>query len=82
MQHDGAGSIVSTRTAQRWFNRFKNGDLELDELPRSGRPTELDLDFLKQLIEEDPRLTLRCLAEQLGCSHTTVGKHLNELGKT
>ena len=40
------------------------------------------MDFLKQLIEEDPRLTLRCLAEQLGCSHTTVEKHLNELGKT
>ncbi len=39
-------------------------------------------DFLKQLIEEDPRLTTRCLAEQLGCSHTTVEKHLKELGKT
>jgi predicted transcriptional regulator len=43
---------------------------------------ELDVDLLKQLIEEDPRLTLRCLAEQLGCSHTAVEKHLNELGKT
>ena len=61
-------------TAQRWFNHFKNGDLELDDLPRSGRPMEVDMDFLKQLIEEDPRLTLRCLAEQLGCSHTTVEK--------
>ena len=74
--------LVSTRTAQRWFNHFKNGDLELDDLPRSGRPMEVDMDFLKQLIEEDPRLTLRCLVEQLGCSHTTVEKHLNELGKT
>jgi histone-lysine N-methyltransferase SETMAR len=74
--------LVSTRTAQRWFNHFKNGDLELDDLPRSGIPMEVDMDFLKQLIEEDPRLTLRCLAEQLGCSHTTVEKHLNELGKT
>ncbi|CAF1069633.1 unnamed protein product [Adineta ricciae] len=30
-------SLVSTRTAQRWFNHFKNGDLELDDLPRSGK---------------------------------------------
>ena len=45
--------VLSTRTAQRWFNRFKNGNFELDDLPRSGRPMELDVDLLSQLIEED-----------------------------
>jgi hypothetical protein len=33
-------------------------------------------DALKQLIEEDPRLTTRCFAERL--SHTTVETHLGE----
>ncbi|CAF1217878.1 unnamed protein product [Adineta ricciae] len=75
-------NLVSTRTAQRWFNHFKNGDLELDDLPRFDRPMELDMDLPKPLIEEDPRLTLRFLAEQLKFSHTTVEKHLNELDKT
>ena len=75
-------NVLSTRTAQHWFNRFKNGNLELDDLPRSGRPVEVDVDLLKQLIEQDPRLTLRCLAEELVCSYVTVEKHLNELGKT
>ena len=42
----------------------------------------MDVDVLKQLIEEDPRLTTLCLAERLGCSHTTVETHLSELGKT
>ena len=42
----------------------------------------MDVDVLKQLIEEDARLTTRCLAERLGCSHTTVETHLRELGKT
>jgi transposase len=74
--------VLSTSTAQHWFNRFKNGNFELDDLPGSGRPMELDVNLLKQLIEEDPRLTLQCLAEQLGCSYTAVEKHLNELGKT
>ncbi|CAF3333794.1 unnamed protein product [Rotaria socialis] len=73
--------ILSIRTAQHWFNRFKNGNLELDDLPRPGKPLEVDADLLKQLIEQDPRLTSRCLAEQLGCSHTAVEKHPNELGK-
>ncbi|CAF4641069.1 unnamed protein product [Rotaria socialis] len=73
--------ILSIRTAQHWFNRFKNGNLELDDLPRPGKPLKVDVDLLKQLIEQDPRLTSRCLVEQLGCSHTVVEKHLNELDK-
>jgi hypothetical protein len=40
------------------------------------------MDILQQLVEEDPRLTTRCLSERLGCSHTTVERHLGELGKT
>ena len=74
--------VLSIRTAQHWFNRFRNGNLELDDLPRSGRPVEVDMDALKQLIEEDPRLTTRCLAERLGCVHATVETHLKELDKT
>ena len=87
---EAASNICSTMgedkfsipTAQRWFNRFKNDNFELDDLPRSGGPMEFDVGLLKQLIEEDPRLSLQCLAEQLGCSHTAVEKHLKELGKT
>ena len=70
--------IISTRTVQRWFNQFNNGNYELDDSSRSGRPVEVDLDRLKQLIEDDPRLTRRCFAEQLGHSHTTVETYLNE----
>jgi len=48
---------LSIRTAQHWFNRFKNGNFELEDLPHTGRPLEVNIDVLKQLIEEDPRLT-------------------------
>ena len=74
--------VLSIRRAQHWFDRFKNGNLELDDLSRLGRLLEVGVDHLKQLIEQDPRLTSQCLAEQLGCSHTAVETHLNELGKT
>ena len=67
--------------AQYWFNRFENGNLELSDLPRFGRPVELDVKLLKQFIEEDPWLTLGCLAGHLGCSHAAVEKHLNNLSK-
>ena len=74
--------IISTRMAQRWFNRLSNGNYEVDDSSRSERPVEVDLDRLKQLIEDDSPLTTRCLAEQLGCSHTPVETYLNQLGKT
>ena len=73
--------IVSTLTAQSWFNRLNNGNYKLDDSSRSGKSVEVDLDRLKQRIEDDPRLTTRSLAEQLGCSHTTMEKYLSELGK-
>ena len=50
------------RTMQYWFNRFKSGNFELNDSPHSGGPLEVAVDVLKQLIEEDPRLTRRCLA--------------------
>ena len=73
---------LSLRTAQHCFNLFNSCNFELNDSRHSGRPLEMDVDVLKQLIEEDPRLTTHCLAERLSCSHTTVGTHLSELGKT
>ena len=33
------------RTAQNWLNRFRNGNFELDDLPRSGQPSEVNMDL-------------------------------------
>ena len=77
MAHD----IISTCTIQHWFNRFNNENFEFDDPSRSGRSVEVNLDQLKQFIEDDPRFTTCCLAEQLGCSHTMVETYLNKLGK-
>jgi len=38
---EGEGT-VAPRTAQKWFKRFNEGDLDLEDRPRSGRPTVLD----------------------------------------
>ena len=72
---------LSIRTAQHWFSWFKSGNFECNDSRHSGRPLEVDIDVLKQLIEVDPRLTTCCLAQQLGCCHTTVETHMSELGK-
>ena len=62
---------IAERTCQKWFAKFKEGDFDLDDEPRSGRPSEVDDDRLRQLIEADPSQTCVALAQQLGVSHKT-----------
>jgi [histone H3]-lysine36 N-dimethyltransferase SETMAR len=71
----------SLRTCQYWYQRFRSGDKSLQDQPRSGRPSEVDLEMLRQLVEADPRETTRSLAAALHCSHTTVANSLHSIGK-
>ena len=73
--------LLSYDTAKHWFQRFKDGNFDFDDSPHPGRQIEIDIELLKELIEEEPRSTLYSLAEQLGCSHVTVERHLHALGK-
>jgi [histone H3]-lysine36 N-dimethyltransferase SETMAR len=71
----------SLRTCQNWYQRFRSDDRSLEDQPRSGRPLEVDLDRLRDLIETDPRETTRNLAAVLNCSHTTIANSLHSIGK-
>jgi transposase len=73
---------ISPSTVDRWFHHFRDGDMNFEDAPRPGRPASIDVDALKALVEEDPRLSSRCLAERLQCDHTAVLEHLHNLGKT
>ncbi|UYV63034.1 SETMAR [Cordylochernes scorpioides] len=47
------------RAAQKWFSKFKNGDMDPEDTPRSGRPSEFDEKHLKALLKKDGRQTTR-----------------------
>lgn len=66
--------VLSIRTVQHWFNRFKSGRFELDDSPHTGRPMEVVIDLLKQLIEGDLRLTSRCVSRATGMLPYYSGK--------
>lgn len=72
---------LTVRTCRRWFTKFRCGDTSLEDKPRLGRPVEIDDDALLSLVDADPRLTTRELAETLGSSHGTIITHLHQLGK-
>lgn len=75
-------NTVHERVVQLWFKKFRSGDESLEDQEGRGRPSAIDNDQLKALVEADPRTTIRELAEELGVTHPTVLDHLKQLGKT
>ena len=75
---EGAGKI-SKSSAQRWFSRSESGDLDLEDKPRSGRPTKLNDEDLLQVLEDEPSSSSRELASELDVDHTTILRHLHQL---
>jgi hypothetical protein len=74
----GPGSIGKTAASNR-FNRFRNQKYLLQDEARPGRPTTIDLDELRNLLETDPTLTDTAVATTLGCNQSTVDCHLRKL---
>ncbi|KAK6765080.1 hypothetical protein RB195_025132 [Necator americanus] len=66
---------INECTVQRWFQKFRAGNTSLEDDP-------LDNDLLKATVEADPRKTTRDIAKELNVDHTTVVRHLKQIGMT
>ena len=79
--------IKCTERMQFHFVRVKlfpkileNSHREICRRPsRTGRPTEIETDKIKVLLDENPCLTARNIAEDLQISHTSVLNHIHEI---
>lgn len=74
-------NTLDVRKVQRWFSKFQSGYIDLKDAPRSGRPSTIDLDSLKSIVESDPRQSLEEIAKAIGAPKSTVYDHLKEIGK-
>ncbi|XP_013793901.1 histone-lysine N-methyltransferase SETMAR-like, partial [Limulus polyphemus] len=72
---------LNEKTCRRWFATFKNGNFSLEDEDRTGRPVEFDDMLLVASLEENPAVSVEELAMKLGSNHTTVHRHLQQLGK-
>ena len=45
--------VIGKSITRKWFAKFKNGNFDIDDMPRSGRPFEFDEDHLKALLKEE-----------------------------
>ncbi|KAJ8951110.1 hypothetical protein NQ318_021554 [Aromia moschata] len=73
-------TYLSLLQNNRWFTKFRAGDFDVTDAPRSGRPMEADDDQIKALIEADPHSTTLDIAETLNLHHSTVHDPLRKLG--
>jgi len=71
---------VTTRIGRKWFEQFWSGNVCVQESPRSGRPTKIDKDKIKVLVDENPYSTTRNIAGELQISHPTILKHIHKIG--
>nr|BAH13322.1 unnamed protein product [Homo sapiens] len=72
---------ANERTVQWWFKKFHKGEESLEDEEHSGQPSEVDSDQLRAIIEADPLITTPEVAEELNIDHSTVVRHLKQIGK-
>jgi [histone H3]-lysine36 N-dimethyltransferase SETMAR len=71
---------LNVRKCQRWFSKFSSGDFDISER-RGGSTSNFDEEALLAVIEDDPTLTTRQLGEYFEVSNSTIGLHLQGIGK-
>ena len=83
MQKAFGNECMSEKGKKKWYNRFRGGRTSVDSYSRSGRPsTTKTLDNIERVrlaIEEDRRLSVRELENDLGIPKTTVWEILNKI---
>ncbi|GAB1861621.1 SETMR methyltransferase [Camponotus japonicus] len=62
---DVYGDVLTERQCQNWFAKFRSGNFDVEDAPRSRRPVKADEDTIKALIDANRRITTREIAERL-----------------
>jgi len=72
--------VPSERTCQKWFQRFKSGDFDVNDKQRSGQPKKFEDIELQALLDENSAQTLQELSA-LNVTPIAVFKRLHAMGK-
>ncbi|GFV27271.1 histone-lysine N-methyltransferase SETMAR [Trichonephila clavipes] len=72
--------VLTVRQCQNWFAKFRSGNFDGEDAPRSGRLFEADKDAIKAFVDANRRITAREIELRLNLSNSTVYDHLKGLG--
>ena len=71
---------VKVKIAQYWLSKFRDGNFNLEDAERSGRPSLFDSDDLRAVINADPFQSCQDIAQTLSTSTSTAFRHLKQIG--
>lgn len=72
---------VYVKINERWFIEFKIDDLSLVDKSRERLENAIDDNGLREIIENNPRQTLRKIIFQMIPSHSRIIRHLLQIGR-
>lgn len=75
----GQHALSRTQCAE-WFQRFKNGDFDVGDKERTGKPKKFDDQELKTLLDDESCHTQEELAKALNVSRSAVSRRLKRMG--
>ena len=82
LQEAYGDQAMSRARVFEWHQRFRKGEENVEDKPRSGRPssskTDVNVEAVRQAVRGDRRLTVRMIAEQVGIDWQTVWKIITE----
>ncbi|KAL0840619.1 hypothetical protein ABMA28_015818 [Loxostege sticticalis] len=76
----GAG-VAKENTVRFWSQRFRSGNLDLQNQPRGRSETKVENEELKAIVEADPSQSTSEIDAGFGVSDKTVLIHLNDFNR-
>jgi len=71
---------LSERSCREWFQKFKNGEFDVEDKEHSGRPKMYEDAELEGLLDENSYQMQKELALTLGVTQQTISYRLKSLG--
>lgn len=77
-------AVMDISNVRRWVKKFSNGETEIADKPRSGRPTtsitDANRERAEELIRGDRRITVQSVADALNISYGSAQGIIADLG--
>ena len=73
--------VPSEKIRQKWFQRFKSGDYDVNDKQRSNQPKKCEDTELQALLDKNSIQALQKLSAALNVTLMVVSKRLHAMGK-
>ncbi|GFV73641.1 histone-lysine N-methyltransferase SETMAR [Trichonephila clavipes] len=71
--------VLTVRQCQNWFVKFRYGNFDVEDAPRSGRAVEADKDAIKALVDANRRITTPFLPDNTTINSEVYCHQLDKL---